>query len=67
MGDEESLQASTIVRELPDPVQDQVHDLLAHGLVAPRSVVGGVLLVRHHLLGVEEMLVGFGPDLTLTI
>ena len=63
MEDEETLESGAVVSQLPDPVQDQVHDLLADGVVAPGVVVGGVLLATHHLLGVEELAVGPGPDL----
>ena len=41
------LQASAVVCQLPDSVQDQVNDLLAHGVVAPGVVVGRILLARH--------------------
>ena len=58
MEDEESLEPGAVVCQLPDPVQDQVHDLLADGVVAPGIVVGGVLLPIDELLGVEETAVG---------
>ena len=61
--DEEALEASAVVSQLPDAVEDQVDDLLADGVVAPGVVVGGVLLAGHHLLGVEELPVGAGADL----
>merc|ERR1719187_2445682 len=63
MEDEEALESSTVVSQLPDPVQDQVHNLLAHGVVTPGVVVSGVLLAGDHLLGVEELPVGPGTDL----
>ena len=49
MEDEESLESSAGLGELPDSVQNQVHDLLADGVVAPGVVVGGVLLARDQL------------------
>merc|ERR1712200_164189 len=55
--DEETLEADALVGQLPDPVQHQVDDLLADGVVAPGVVVGGVLLASHQLLGVEELAV----------
>ena len=61
--DEESLETSTLISQLPDPVQDQVHDLLPDGVVAPGVVVGGVLLPGDELLGVEELPVDPGPHL----
>ena len=57
MEDEETLEPSAHVRQLPHPVQHQVHDLLADGVVAPGVVVGGVLLARDQLLGVEQLTV----------
>ena len=36
---------------------------LAHGVVAPGVVVGGVLLARDQLLRVEELTVGASTDL----
>ena len=63
MEDEEALQTGALVSQLADPVQDQVHDLLADGVVATGVVVGGVLLASHQLLGVEQLAVGAGADL----
>ena len=64
MEDEETLEPSAHVRQLPHPVQHQVHDLLADGVVAPGVVVGGVLLACDQLLRVEQLPVGPGADLT---
>ena len=58
MEDEETLEPSALVSQLPDPVQDQVHDLLPDGVVTSGIVVGGVLLAGDELLGVEELPVG---------
>ena len=63
MEDEESLEASALVGQLPDPVEDKVHDLLADGVVAAGVVVGGVLLAGHQLLRVEQLPVDSGADL----
>jgi hypothetical protein len=41
---EEALQARAVVGELADAVEDEVHDLLADGVVSTGVVVGGVLL-----------------------
>ncbi len=38
------LKAGALVGKLPDPVQDEVHDLLADGVVPPRVVVRSILL-----------------------
>ena len=62
MEDEESLEPGALVRQLPHPVQHQVDDLLADGVVAPSVVVGGVLLAGHQLLGVEQLPVRSSSD-----
>merc|ERR1719454_737454 len=61
--DEESLETGTLVSQLPDPVQDEVDDFLADGVVTTGVVVGGVLLAGDELLGVEQLAVGAGADL----
>merc|ERR1712024_184966 len=61
--DEESLKTGTLVGQLADSVKDQVDDLLADGVVAPCVVVGGVLLARYHLLGMEQLAVGSSANL----
>ena len=35
MEDQESLQPSAVISQLPDTVKDEVDDLLAHSVVAP--------------------------------
>ena len=57
------LESSALISDLPDPVQHQVHDLLANGVVTPGVVVGGVLLASDQLLGVEELSVGSSANL----
>merc|ERR550539_302598 len=61
--DKEALEPSALICQLPDPVQDQVHDLLPDGVVAPGVVVGGVLLAGDQLLGMEQLAVGPSPHL----
>merc|ERR1719506_3594156 len=61
--DHETLEARAVVRELAQAVEDQVHDLLADGVVTPREVVGGVLLTADQLLRVEELAVRARADL----
>ena len=63
MEDEETLETGARVDELPDPVENQVDDLLPDGVVASSVVVGGVLLAGDQLLGVEQLPVGAGPHL----
>ena len=59
---QEPLEAGARVDKLPDPVEHQVDDLLADGVVAPSVVVGGVLLAGHQLLGVEQLPVRSSSD-----
>jgi len=61
--DKKALKSGAVVGQLPHPIQHKVDDLLADGVVASGIVVGGVLLARHHLLRVEQLLVGPSPDL----
>ena len=63
MEDEESLESSAHVGKLPDPVEDEVDNLLAYGVVTPGVVIGGVLLACNQLLGVEQLPVSPGADL----
>ena len=62
MEDEESLEPGALVRQLPHPVQHQVDDLLANGVVAASVIVGGVLFARNQLLGMEQLAVGAGTN-----
>ena len=57
------MEAGAGVDKLPDPVEHQVDDLLADGVVAPSVVVGGVLLAGDQLLGVEQLPVRAKPHL----
>ena len=61
MEEKEALEAGALVGQLPDLVQDEVHDLLANGVVAPGVVVGSVLLARDQL----EMMEGFSLHVIL--
>mmetsp|Transcript_87052 Transcript_87052/g.230521 ORF Transcript_87052/g.230521 Transcript_87052/m.230521 type:complete len:287 (+) Transcript_87052:756-1616(+) len=56
--DHEALEASAVVGQLPDPIQDEVDDLLADGVVPSREVVRGVLLAGDELLRVKQLTVG---------
>lgn len=49
--------------QLAGPVEHQVDDLLADGVVAAGVVVGCVLFARDELLGVEQLTVGPGAHL----
>ena len=61
--DEEALETSALVSQLPDAVKDQVDNLLTDGVVTTGVVVGGILLTSDQLLRVEQLAVGAGADL----
>lgn len=46
--------------QFADPVQDQVHDLLANGVMASGIIIGCIFLPGDQLLWVEELPVGPG-------
>jgi len=60
--DKESLETSALIGELSDSVEAEVNNLLTDGVVTTGEVVGGILLTRDELLGVEELSVGSGTD-----
>ena len=53
----------TLISQFPDPVENDVDDLLADGVVSSCVVVGGVLLPGNELLRVEQLAVGTRPYL----
>ena len=55
--DEEALETSALIGQLPDAVEHQVDDLFADGVVATGVVVGGILFAGDELLGVEQLAV----------
>ena len=63
MEEKKSLKSRTLVSQFPDSVQNQIHDLLANGVVAPGVVVGSILLAVDQLLGVVELTVGSNSGL----
>ena len=63
MEDEESLETSALIGQLPDSVKDDINNLLADGVVAAGVVVGSVLLAGDQLLRVEQLSVGSGTNL----
>ena len=63
MEDEESLETSALISQLPDAVKHQVDDFLADGVVTTGVVVGGIFLTSDQLFGVEQLTVGTGADL----
>ena len=63
MKDEKTLETIRLVRHPPDLVHSNLYLLLADGVVAPRVVVGCVLLARDQLLRVEKLPVGPSANL----
>ena len=49
MEDKESLKSGALVSDLPDPVENQVNNLLADSVVSPGVVIGRILLTGDHL------------------
>jgi len=60
--DEEALETSALISELSDTVEAEVNNFLTDGVVTTGEVVGGILLTRDELLGVEKLSVGAGTD-----
>ena len=56
--DHEALESSTVVSELSDSVEAQVHDFLADGVMSSGEVVGGIFFSADQLFGVEQLSVG---------
>ena len=63
MEKKKSLKTSALISQLPDPVKNQVNNLLANGVVAPGVVVGGILLAIDQLLRMEELTIGSNSGL----
>jgi len=61
--DEESLETSTLISQLPDSVKNQVDDFLTNGVVTTGVVVGGIFLTGDELFWVEQLTVGTSSDL----
>merc|ERR1712156_246533 len=63
MEQKESLKSSAGVRKLPNPVENQVDNLLSDGVVSPGVVVSGVLLSVDELFGMVQLTVGSASGL----
>jgi hypothetical protein len=61
--DEEALEASAVVSELADAVEDEVDDLLADGVVATSVVVSSIFLAGDKLFRVVQLTVGASAHL----
>lgn len=62
MKDKKALESSALVSKLTDSIQNQVHDLLADGVVTAGVVVGSVFFARDELFRVEELSVSAGAN-----
>lgn len=58
----ETLETRAGIGDAADLVQNLVDQLLADSVVTAGVVVGGILLARDHLFGVEQAAVGAGTD-----
>ena len=56
------LQSRALVCQLPDPVEDEVDDLLADSVVTPGVVVGRVLLASDKLFRMKQLTVRTSTD-----
>merc|ERR1711910_23083 len=63
MEEKESLKSSTGVSELPNPVENQVDNLLSDRVVSSSVVVSGVLLSVDELLRMVQLTVGSASGL----
>uniref|UniRef100_H2ZPU9 Uncharacterized protein n=1 Tax=Ciona savignyi TaxID=51511 RepID=H2ZPU9_CIOSA len=55
--DEETLEASALIRQLSDSVEHKVNDFLTDGVVTTGIVVGGILFAGNQLFRVKELAV----------
>ena len=63
MEDQETLETSALIGQLPDSVKNQINNLLPDGVVTSSVVIGSILLAGDHLLRVEQLTVGSSTDL----
>jgi hypothetical protein len=55
--DQETLQACTIVCQLMDLIQAQIHDFLIDGIMATREVFGGIFFTIDEFLWLKKLLI----------
>ena len=61
--DEESLETSALISQLPESVKDEVDNLFPDGVVTTGVVVGSIFLTSDKLFWVEQLAVGASTDL----
>jgi hypothetical protein len=57
MENQESLQSSTVIRQLANPIETEIHDFFANGVMATCKVVGSIFFAADELFRVEELTV----------
>jgi hypothetical protein len=60
--DQETLQACTVVCQLPDSIQAQIHNFLTNGIMATSKVVGGIFFATDQLLWVKKLPICSGSN-----
>lgn len=63
MKDKETLETGAVVCKLADPIEDQINNLFANGVVAASVIIRGVLLAANDLLRMVELAVGSRTNL----
>ena len=58
-----TLKSRALVGQFTNPIKHKINDFLSDGVVTTGEVVGGILLTRDKLFGMEELSVGAGSDL----
>ena len=58
MEDQETLETSALISQLPYAVQDQVNDFFSNSVMTTSVVVGCILLSGDELFRVEQLTVG---------
>jgi hypothetical protein len=59
----ESLKSGTLIGELSDSVEDQVHNFFTNGVVTPGVVIGGIFFTGDKLFWAKELSVSARSDL----
>mmetsp|Transcript_66257 Transcript_66257/g.104908 ORF Transcript_66257/g.104908 Transcript_66257/m.104908 type:complete len:203 (-) Transcript_66257:121-729(-) len=61
--DKESLQASALVRQFSDPVQNNINELLSNSVVSTSIVVSRIFFAGYQLFWVKQLSVSASPNL----
>mmetsp|Transcript_35174 Transcript_35174/g.57350 ORF Transcript_35174/g.57350 Transcript_35174/m.57350 type:complete len:429 (-) Transcript_35174:15-1301(-) len=63
MEDEETLKAGAVIRQLADPIENEVDNFLPNGVMPTRVIVRRILLPTNNLLGMVQLPVSTRPHL----